>query len=171
MNKYNVDINSVLVKPVLVGLIANVLLPAGMLLIAYYLNPPNLHADNAITNENISILFWIFIAVAIADGAVAIFLKHRLITMPLISRPENFAADLTDGVFRNAIICYGLTAAISLYGLVLYLIGGSFQQFLFFVIISFVAFQVIRARPGFINKVIEAQEKFVDQGRRPATIK
>lgn len=164
MNKYNVDLNAVLVKPIYIGLAMNVFFPVAVLVAAYFADRPDLQSA-PLQNENLSTLFWILAIVSVVDGAVAIFLKQKLFFMPLITSKENFAEDLAAGTFRSSIVCFAVTTAISVYGMVFYIVGGTFHQLIFFVFISFIAFQLIRPRHDFLKKVIAAQERLVDEGR------
>ena len=163
MNKYNVDINRALLKPLYLGLVINVFFPGIMVLVIYYIDTD---AGGRTQVPGISdFLLWFLAAFAVIDGAAAIYLRQKLMYAPMISSKETFAENFYQRVTVNSIIIYALCAAISVYGLVVYFIFGSFDYLLFFVILSIVAFQIIRPRPGFLEKVLEAQEKHVEQGR------
>jgi len=170
-NKYNIDINAVLVKPVFIGLLINIFFPVGVVAVAYFTGQHDLQSNATIPTGSKAILFWALAAVSIVDGGVAILLRHRLFYKSMISSEPTFAEDLSRGIFNGSIICYAITAAITIYGLIFYLYGGTLQQLVFFIVISFISFQVIRPRHGFIKKVIAAQEKHVEQGRfKPRTM-
>ncbi len=164
MNKYNIDINAVLLKPLYLGLLINIFIPVVIIGVAYYIEEGG-GLTSTMAPENIELIFWILIAVAVIDGAVAIFLKQKLFFAPMIKSKESFAGDLKQGFFSKSIVCYGLIAAIAVYGLVLYFLGGTFNQLLFLVFISFIAFQLIRPRIKFAEKVLAAQERFVEEGQ------
>ncbi len=164
LNKYNIDLNAVLIKPLYLGLLINIFIPVAIIGVAYSLEESG-GFGSIQTMENPELLFWVLTAVAVLDGAVAIFLKQKLFFAPMIKSKETFIEDFKSGFFIKSIVCIGLTASISIYGLIIYLLGGSFNQLLFFAFISFIAFQLIRPRLRFSEKVLEAQEKFVDEGR------
>jgi hypothetical protein len=164
LSKYDVDLNRVLIKPVYWGLLMNIFMPVLFLGIAYYLDRSA--RENVLSlDRNLNIFFWALVAVSLGDGIMAITFKQKRFFTPMIRSKETFEDDLTRGVFRESIICYSLTTAISLYGLVFYLMGGAFSAMFLFVFISFIAFQLIRPRYGFLEKVVAAQEKLVDEGR------
>ncbi|MBN2227595.1 MAG: hypothetical protein JW763_09550 [candidate division Zixibacteria bacterium] len=167
LNKYNVDLNAVLVKPLYFGLLMNIFVPATLLLIAYFIEQGKI-MERKLSFTNGDLLFWILLVMAVADGAMAVFMRQRLFFRPMIRTKETFANDLTAQVFKASIICYAITTAIAIYGFALYMVSGGFDRLFLFIFISFIAFQIIRPRHGFLKKVIEAQGKHVDE-RRYAT--
>lgn len=164
MNRFNVDLNAVLMRPLYFGLFMNILTPAIFLGVAYYLDKSS-GRDMPLQETDLNLVFWVLTAVAIADGLAAYFLKRRLFFAPMIRAKESFSDDFAAGVFRNSLICYSLVTAIAVYGLAFYFLGGEFVHLFFFVFLSFSAFQLIRPRLGFLEKVLEAQEKHVEEGR------
>jgi hypothetical protein len=164
LSKYDVDINHILVKPVYFGLLMNIFVPVLILGIAYYLENSG-GAQGTIQKSELNIFFWALAAVSLGDGVIAIYFKHKNFMAPMIRSKETFEEDLAWGVFTRSIICYSMTTAIAVYGLVFYFFGGSFMHLFFFVFLSFIAFQLIRPRYGFIEKVLAAQEKHVEEGR------
>ena len=170
LNKYNVDLNAVLVKPLYFGLLMNIFMPATLLLIAYFMEQGEI-MKRQLSFTNGDLLFWILLAMAVIDGAVAIFMRQKLFFAPMILTKETFTDDLTARVLKASIVCYAITTAISVYGFALYMASGGFDRLFLFIFISFIAFQIIRPRHGFLKKVIEAQEKLVEEGRFATTAK
>jgi len=164
MIKYDIDINAVLVKPLYMGLLINIFVPGILVLIAY-LKSESIGLSTGISLSNMDTLFWVFLIVAVADGGIAIFLRQRFFMTPMIRTRETFAEDITAGAFKASIVCYALTTSIAIYGFVYFLISQRFNAFFIFVFISFIGFQIIRPRHGFLKKVIEAQKRYVDENR------
>ncbi len=164
MNKYDIDLNAVLIKPLYLGLLINIFIPVVIIGVAYYIEEGG-GLTSTMAPENLELIFWILIAVAVIDGAVAIFLKQKLFFTPMIKSKESFTEDFKQGFFSKSIVCHSLTAAIAVYGLVVYILGGTFNQLLFLVFISFIAFQLVRPRIKFSEKVLAAQERFVEEGQ------
>ncbi|MCP4650478.1 MAG: hypothetical protein GY853_10420, partial [PVC group bacterium] len=140
------------------------LIPVAIVAIAYYIEESG-GLVSTMAPENLELIFYIFVGLAVIDGALAIFLKQKLFFAPLIKSKETFVQDFMQGFFAKSIVCYALIAAIAIYGLVFYFLGGTFNQLLFLVIISFIAFQIIRPRHKFAEKVLSAQEQLVEQGQ------
>ncbi|MFH2036113.1 MAG: hypothetical protein ABIJ45_06890 [Candidatus Zixiibacteriota bacterium] len=163
MKEYDPNINSLLIKPLYLGLLMNMFIPVVIILIGYYLNNQSL--ESKATDGTLSLIFWIFVGVSAMDGGVAFYFKQKLFFQPMIYSRETFDDDLKNGIFTNSIVCFALTTSISIYGLVYFLIENDFKQMIFFVFISIIAFQLVRPRPGFLKKIVAHQEELMTQGR------
>jgi len=163
MNSHDVDINRALVKPIYLGLAMNIFFPSVVALAIYFLESEG--GVRVPEPGNSDLLLWILAAVAVIDGALAIFFRQKRFYAPMIKSEQTFADDFYAGVMTASILVFSLCAAIAVYGVVVYFITGTFDYLLFFVILSFVAFQIVRPRPGFLKKVLEAQERHVQAGR------
>jgi len=164
LNKYKIDINAVLIKPIYIGLLINALIPVAIVGIAYYFEQGG-GIKPSVSPETIELFFWIFIGLTAIDGGLVIFLKQKLFFAPFIKSKESFEEDFAQGFFSKSIICFALIAVIAIYGLIMYILGGTFNQLLLLVLISFIAFQIIRPREKFAEKVLAAQEHLVEQGQ------
>lgn len=164
MNKADVDINSILVKPIYIGLLINVFVPAAVLLIAYYMEQSG-DIVRQTPSATAAVLFWFLVALSVIEGGVAVFIKQKMFNSPMVFSRESFIEDLGRRTFQISIVIYSITSAISIYGFVIYLIGGTFQQLLLFVFISFVAFQLIRPRYRFMERVITTQIRLAESGQ------
>ena len=117
MDKYDVDLAKILVKPLYIGLLMNIFVPVVILAVAYYIDKGG-GKEALVPAETLNIIFWVLAAVAVVDGAVAVILKQKFFFAPMIQTKETFEDDLTAGVFGSSLICFGFTAAITIYGLV-----------------------------------------------------
>ncbi|PKK81996.1 MAG: hypothetical protein CVT49_15945 [candidate division Zixibacteria bacterium HGW-Zixibacteria-1] len=158
-----IDINKLLIKPVYIGLFMNILVPAILLGIVYYIDK-NGGQGRGLTSDTYNIMFWALCVVAISEGAMAFILRQKFFFSPMAVSKETLEDDLVRGFMNASIICYAFTSAIAIYGLILFFMGGTFETMVLFVLISMIAYQFIRPRYGFAKKVIEAQEKFVQEG-------
>jgi hypothetical protein len=164
VNERQIDLHKLLVRPLYLGLLMNIFVPVLILAIAYYIDVSG-GRSSTVPDETLNILFWALAIVSVIDGIAALFIKQKLFFLPMIQSKETFEDDLTTRVTTVSIICYSMTTAIAVYGFVLYLFSGKFDHLLLFVFISFIAFQLIRPRFKFMQKVVEAQEKYVAEGR------
>jgi hypothetical protein len=163
LNDYNIDFNRLLIKPLYLGLVMNIFIPAVILLAAYYIDNSGGFAP-MLDAGMLKIAFWVLIVIAIADGGIAIMLKQKLFMAPMIKSKDSFESDLAAKIFRASLICYVITTVIAFYGIICYILGSDFNHLLLFVFISFIAFQLIRPRIKFIEKVVATQKKYVEQG-------
>jgi hypothetical protein len=164
MNERQIDLNKLLIKPLYLGLMMNIFIPVLILGIAYYIDVSG-GRSSTVPDETLNIIFWALAIVSVLDGIAAIIVKQRLFFQPMIRSKETFEDDLTSRVTTVSIICYSMTTSVAVYGFVLYLFSGKFDHFLLFVFISFIAFQLIRPRYKFMERVVQAQEKHVGEGR------
>nr|MBN2277760.1 hypothetical protein [candidate division Zixibacteria bacterium] len=162
MNNQNLDLNAILIKPIYISLAMNVFVPVIFLLVAYYVDHPDL-SHRGLEIAQLPILLWVLVAVSLGDIGMAVFLKRKLFFSPMIYSRETFVEDLARRTLTITIICTALTTAISVYGLVYYFIGGTFDHLLLFVFVSFIAYQLIRPRHGYMKKVVEAQERLMEE--------
>jgi hypothetical protein len=142
----------------------NALFPVALLAFAYFAFPDRA-ADTTSPLESSGILFWVLGIIAIVEGGIAILLRQKLFFSPMIYSKETFVEDLTTQTFTFSIICYAITAGISIYGFVLFMLDGTLNQLILFIVISYLAFLVTRPRHGFMKRVIDRQWALVEQGK------
>lgn len=157
------DLPSMVIKPLYFGLVANILVPMGLLLICYYLemhNPPtNMLGFNAPT------VFYVFAVLAVAQGAFALWYRSKLFAKPMISQIDRVEEDVRKHLLARSRPVFMLVGAISLWGVVYYLLSGGFNEGVLFVIFSFVVFQFIRPRYGTVQKLLERQLEMAKRGQ------
>jgi hypothetical protein len=159
-----VDLNRLLLKPVYIGLVMNILVPVILLAFVYYLDGQNFH-KGVIISSKADPIFWALCGVALLEGIAAFIIRKKLFFSPMVRSKETFEEDLVLGFLTNSIICYAITTAISIYGVVLFFLGHPFETTVLFVLISMIAYQFIRPRFKFTGEVVEAQDRLVSQGR------
>ena len=164
MEESKIDLNRLLIRPLYFGLLLNILIPVVLLAITYFLEKKDV-MSGTFDPDTYSVLFWIFCVLAIVDGVLTFVIRQKLFFAPMVMTKETFEDDLMQGFFKNSIVCYAMAMAIAVYGFVLFFLGGSFETMVLFVLISMIAYQFIRPRFGFAEKVIAAQKKFVEEGR------
>lgn len=163
MNQHDVDINRALVKPIFIGLAMNILFPSVIALVIFFLESRGgLSLPEPGTSD---MVLWMLAAVAVADGAIAIYFRQKRFYAPMIRSEKTFAEDFYTGVTTASILVFALCTAIAVYGVVAYFLTGTFDYLLLFILLSFIAFQIVRPRAGFLQKVLEAQERHVRAGR------
>ena len=83
----------------------------------------------------------------------------------MIRRAETFETDFASGLLRRTRPVFLVIASVCLYGYVYFLVTGRFQEAVFFVVFSFVVFQVVRPRYGWARKLIAYQKGLADSGK------
>lgn len=158
-----VDLNRLIVGPLYFGLLVNVVAPMVILFICYWYNNNNL-MDNQL-GPNANMVFYLFAAIAIAQGGLALWWRKRLFDKPMIRRPDTFEHDLQRGLINRSRPVFLLIAAISIWGYVYFFLTGRFTEGALIVLFSFVVFQVVRPRQGGLRKLVDHQKNLVDQGK------
>ncbi len=145
------------------GIFINILIPAGLLMVAYYIDKHGGVDPSVVDSANI--LFYFLAAASLTEGAVAVLWRSKALNRPMVRRKETIESDIREELKARLRPIFLLIAAIALNGIIYYLLTGRFDEGLAFVILSFVAFQIVRPRYGMLRKVIETQESLVEQGQ------
>jgi hypothetical protein len=138
-------------RAMMLGLVLNLLLPAVIVAIGYFLRRiMDAESETAIMDpESLQILFFALLLVAVSEIPVVLFLK-KLLLKPL---PSNQAADAdvpsVTFVISRFVLLYAVALSPSIYGLVYYLLGGEFRFFVLFGVISLLIFRLARPSQEF----------------------
>lgn len=157
------DINHIIIKPLYLGLVINIIIPAVLIYICYYLEN-NYNMINKLGDFSFT-LFIIICILAVVQSAAAFYLRNQLLNKPLIKSEATFSDDLSSAIMKVSKPMFLMIMLISIYGFIFYLISADFEAAMMIVVFSFVVFQVIRPRLGFAKKLIEKQEDYVEQGK------
>ncbi|GEM_PF-5147640 len=163
-NKYNVDLKTTQSRQFAMGMLMNIACPIGVFLLFYFYHLKGI-AMTQIHWDNVNVLFWIFTGISLIYNAGAgILLKRSLLRHPIIRSEEQFSVDFTKWYLlrSQAVLCMSF---VWVYGMFLRLVGARIEYMLFFVILLFVIFLILYPRPKFIEKVLAAQEHFVEEGK------
>lgn len=159
----SVDINRILVRPLYFGMLVNVTAPMALLVVCYFLNQKQ--AVGNMVGEMAEMLLYMFGFLALAEVAFVIWWRRQLFAAPMIRSEETFEQDFSDEYNRRCRPLFVLIAATSLYGYLYYFLTGNFQVSIYFVMFSFLAFQLVRPRHGMVRKLLEQQQGLVRQGK------
>jgi hypothetical protein len=156
------DLARLIVKPLYFGMAVNVMAPAAVLLVCFYLNQ-NSYMPNRV-GDLAGPLLYIFGALAVVESAFALWWRVQLMKKPMLRRVETAEADIIQELYRRSRPVFILIASTSLYGIAYYSLTGRFEEAVFFVIFSFIVFQVVRPRYGFLRQLIRRQLDMVERG-------
>ena len=157
------DLNKIIVKPLYFGLVVNVLIPMGLLLICYYLESQQ-SGYNRI-GDSANTVFYLFCALAIIQAGFALWWRSRLMSQPMIRKQETFQHDLIGNLTARSRQIFVVIAAISLWGILYFYLTARFKETVVLVLFSFIVFQFVRPRFAFIRKLITRQEELVKKGQ------
>lgn len=160
-NQY--DINRIIVKPLYFGMAINVLIPMGLLLVCYYLDRQQSWFNRV--GDTANTIFYLLGAISIAQAGVALWWRNKLMHQPMIRRKETFEDDLIEFLTTKSKNIFVIISGISLYGILYFYLTARFEETMFFVIFSFLVFQVVRPRYGFIRRLIAQQTELMEKGQ------
>ena len=156
------NLHKIIIKPLYLGVFLNIMFPGALLFVCFYLDKNNLYTNGIVSFEFAETLFIIFAVLAIINSGLALWVRHKLFVTPMITSKENLESELTDSLLAKIRPIYILISIIAVYGVSYYYLTTRFQESAFFVIFSFLVFQIVRPRIGYIEKLIDAQLKLLD---------
>jgi len=137
------------------GVIINLLLPGVLVLLAFVVRRNGIGTDESAAPEWQPLLFYVFLALGVADLFAAFALRRTLLA-PMRLRAVLADAPAAERLIMNAAtVAFALGASPMVYGIVLYLLGGDMQQVAVFAIVSLLAFRLLRPSAGFLEKALE----------------
>ena len=156
-----IDVTQFVAKPLYFAMAVNMIIPMILLFVCYYVNE---HApfSNRV-GEFANLLFYILCGLSLVDAGIALWWRSRLWSEKLVTRNETFEEDLLAALVRKMRPIFLIVAAISLYGVLYFFLTARFVEALFFVIFSFLVFQVVRPREGMMRKIIAAQRRHLGE--------
>lgn len=158
------DLNHMIIKPLYFGLGFNILLPMILIFICYYIDNQNGWSP-LVGIDMANNLFYIFGLLAVLEAAAVLIWRQKMLSQPMIKSEESFEDDLTSELFSRIKPISIIIAAINLYGVAYYILTARFKETIFFVFFSFIIFQVVRPRLGFIKRLIDRQLEMVAKGQ------
>ena len=134
------------------GIFIDIFLPVVIFFLAIYLRDNFLSVQSL---KNIELLFYVLIIISLGEILVIfIFRKRFWETFTQKKLQANSPLTMEQNLFRFGMIIYALCLSFTLYGLIYYLLGGTWERFALFVAITFLSFQLFKPRGGEIEKLI-----------------
>jgi len=157
------DLTGMVAKPLHFGMFINVIIPAGLLFICYYIH--NTYYPSNSIPELANPLFYVFLVLSLFQAGLALWWRNRKFQEPMIRREESFEQDMIREIAARSRPVFILIASISIWGYIYFALTGRFQETSGFVLISFIVFQVVRPRYGSVRKLVRYQQELVEQGK------
>ncbi|MEW6051659.1 MAG: hypothetical protein AB1644_11450 [Candidatus Zixiibacteriota bacterium] len=157
------DLNHIIAKPLFFGMTVNIVVPMALLFVCYYLTTHGTVPDKL--GETRTVALYLFGLLAVGEAVFAIWWRGRLFGTPMIRSRESFESDFASEYARRCRPLFVVIASISLYGYLFFFLSGEFNDAVYFVVFSFLVFQMVRPRHGMVRKLIDRQLGLVKQGR------
>lgn len=159
---HDYDLTSMIIRPLYFGTLVNVVIPAVLLFGCYYISN-RLYTENHIPGFA-NTLFYVFSFLALAQAALALWLRNRRLEAPMVRSEQSFEHDIAAELLRRLKPVFFLIAGISIWGYIYFFLTGRFVETAMFVVFSFIVFQFIRPRFGAVRKLIAYQQELVKRG-------
>jgi len=160
------DLPRIIAAALYLGMFLNILMPAGLLLLCYLI-----HEKGGVSNLVGSFgngLFYILAGLSVVQAVGSLYWRHKSLAQPMARSLESMQDDLREQMVKRLKPIFVVIALIAGYGVMYYLLTDRFEEGLFFVVFSFLVFQVVRPRYSSLKKLIVHQEALVKQGQKLA---
>jgi hypothetical protein len=158
MEKFNrpVEVDQVHTRLLYLGLVMDVLIPLILLFTGAFLKSRGVEAN---VGDSLKILFFALIIAGASDIPVVFIIKKSFLSARTQKtyQKENYKEVLIEPVlFRWGILIFSLSLSPTIYGLVYYLLGGTFERFVLFAAITLFCFLMFKPKQ-------EEMRSFVDR--------
>ncbi|MEW5796651.1 MAG: hypothetical protein AB1772_09880 [Candidatus Zixiibacteriota bacterium] len=162
-NTRDYDLTGMIIRPLYFGMLVNIVIPAGLLFVCYYING-RYPLDNQIPTIA-NALFYVFCVISFGQAALALWWRNRKLQAPMVHRAGSFEHDVGTAIYERSRPVFLLIASITVWAYVYFGLTGRFHESVVYVLFSFLVFQVVRPRYGSVKKLIAHQEELVRDGR------
>ncbi len=126
------------------GLVLNLAIPLGLLAVGFLLRKNGVGAK---PTPHLKLFFWVLFFVSVSE-VVAIFLFKKSFFTKFAKKSLTAVSQIPvqKSILTFSIVIFALSLAPSIYGLVYFLLGGSMEGFILFIIITFLGFRVFKPK-------------------------
>ena len=152
MNQDRIDqLEKTHTKILQLGILMDIFLPAVIFFLAIYLRDRFFSIKSPM---DLNMIFYVLLVLSAAE-AITIFILKTKSWRPYIRRKfqENPQLTIEKGLFGFGTIIYVLCFSPTIYGLVYYILGGTWEHFALFVAITFLFFQLFKPKMEELEKL------------------
>jgi len=133
------------------GILMDIFLPVVIFFLAIYLRDRFFSIKSPM---DLNMIFYVLLALSAAE-AITIFILKTKSWRPYIKRKfqENPKLSVEKGLFGFGTIIYVLCFSPTIYGLVYYILGGTWEHFALFVAMTFILFQLFKPKMEELEKL------------------
>ncbi len=156
------DLSRVIAKTLYFGFAVNIVVPmVGLFACYYYYN--NHFIDNQV-GDLANTLFYVFGFLSLSKAGLALWWFQNRMHAPMVRSAGTFEQDLTTAIVARSKPIFILISTINMYGFLYFILTGRFQETVFFVVFSFLVFQIVRPRYGSVRKIVQRQRNLIEDG-------
>jgi hypothetical protein len=154
------DIRKSHMKVVFMGLIMNLVIPGVLVGAGVGLknlmgagDTPQVMEPNALQT-----LFYALMFVSLSEGVAVYFLRKKLLKpLEVTSGTESAEVPTVSQILAKYTILYMIAMSCSIYGFIYYVLGGQFEYFILFTLVSLLTFRLIRPQAEFYYSLFGEQ--------------
>ncbi len=159
----DIDLNRIIARSLYFGLLVNIVIPVSLLFVCFFIANSGSVTDRlGGATDTVLVIFGIL---SLLEAAIALWWRGRLFEEPMVRSKDTLEEDIVAGVSRRSRPIFLLIASISIYGYLFFFLTGHFETAMFFVLFSFIVFQIVRPRYGMARKIVAHQMELANKGR------
>jgi hypothetical protein len=155
----HIDIDQLHSRLLYLGLVMDVLIPMILLFIGAFLKSRGVGAN---VGDSLKILFFALIIAGASDIPVVYIIKKSFLsarTQKTYQKEKYGEMEVESVLFRWGILIFSLSLSPTIYGLVYYFLGGTFERFVLFVAITMFCFLIFKPKLDEIRSFVENRLK------------
>lgn len=161
-----VDVEQIHTKLLNLGLVMNVLIPIALLALGAFLKKRGVGTN---AGDSLKILFLALMIAGLTEiPVICIVKKSFLSAQTQRTSPKEIYREIAaeQFLFRWGILIFSLSLSPSIYGLVYYFLGGTFERFVLFVAITLFCFLVFKPKLEEIRSFVDNRLRFSENTKR-----
>ncbi len=162
VDTHRLDRHYIMIKPLYFGLIVNILIPMALILVCYFIEVRGGGRVNRV-GDFANTLFYLLVGVGILQSLFAFWWRQKMYGELMVKSAASFQEDLAHALLVRSRPIFTIIAIVSLYGIGYYFLTGRFLETVVIVFFSFAAFQIVRPRFGFLDRLIAKQAEMLDR--------
>lgn len=142
-------------KIIYYGVVLDVFLPFILAIIAYTIKS---RRSEITANLPLNVLLCCLLIVSAGDLLICFFMKRKMFSEISSNKGEQGPnPQIEEIIFKYAILIFSLCLASSIYGFVYFLLGGTLEKYVLFVVITMVGYQFFKPRDRDFRKAFTNQ--------------
>lgn len=134
------------------GLLMNLLAPAVIIFVGVFVRSSLVQGG---PSTEVGIFFWVLLAVALSEIPVIYLVRRKLLLGNKDTSQVGRGPTTEQRLLQWGIITFSLGLGPSIYGLVYYILGGSFERFVLFVAITLFCFLIFKPKQEEISSFVK----------------
>lgn len=164
MNTLNshVDIDQVHSKLLNLGLLMNVLIPAIFLCTGAFLRARVIRVNGG---SNLNLFFVVLIVVALGEIPVIYIVRRNALGARKVCQESHRQMTTEQSLFQWGVLIFSLSLSPTIYGLVYYFVGGTFERFVLFAAITLLCFMLFKPKEEEIRSFVQKDPEYIENAK------